>query len=46
MIVNVLTIISIFDSPTLTKYLEVLCKYASPKIELKLQRSPTGFRIR
>jgi hypothetical protein len=26
--------------------MEVLCKYVSPKIELKLQRSPTELRIR
>jgi hypothetical protein len=46
MIFNVLIIIRIFDSPTLTKYMEVLCKYVSPKIELKLQRPPTELRIR
>ena len=46
-IFNVLIIIRIFDnSPTLTKYMEVLCKYVSPKIELKLHRSPTELRIR
>ena len=26
--------------------MEVLCKYVSPKIELKLQRPPTELRIR
>jgi hypothetical protein len=26
--------------------MEVLCKYVSPKIELKFQRSPTELRIR
>ena len=46
MIFNVFIIIRIFDSPSLTKYMEVLCKYFSPKIELKLRRSPTELRIR
>ena len=46
MIFNVLIIIRIIDSPSLTKYMEVLCKYFSSKIELKLQRSPTELRIR